>query len=335
MGFFSGVRRRIKKLIPKEVRPAIPFIAAALPFTAPAGLGALGSKGAMGSFLRASAAKGLTDDEADLKDILRTGAIAATPQLIDAGIGKLAAGDPHCSRIEIKRETNLTVRSITQNPLENLLEEANRRLQITLPEATIEITPLPDLIPIRLGLINRDFSTGPLAPETMRAVIKSPVYWAFCWGSGLAAASYILKNPKLVKDKDICDLGCGSGVVAIAAKKAGAKNVWACDIDQDALVASKLNSLINNVKLDFIQNLEELPEKVDLMFMADVLYDKNNCSLINSSLERSQKLLISDSRIKTLKDTRFSIFEKKTALTYPNLGEFDEYKEVTFFISST
>ena len=227
------------------------------------------------------------------------------------------------------------MRSITQNPLENLLEEANRRLQITLPEATIEITPLPDLIPIRLGLINRDFSTGPLAPETMRAVIKNPAYWAFCWGSGLAAASYILKNPELVKDKDICDLGCGSGVVAIAAKKAGAKNVWACDIDQDALVASKLNSLINNVKLDFIQNLEELPEKVNLMFMADVLYDKNNYSLINSSLERTQKLLISDSRIKTLEDTRFSIFEKKTALTYPNLGEFDEYKEVTFFISST
>ena len=93
MGFFSGIRRRIKKIIPKEIRPAIPFIAAALPFTAPAGLGALGSKGAMGSFLRASAAKGLTDDEADLKDIFRTGAIAATPQLIDAGIGKLAAGD--------------------------------------------------------------------------------------------------------------------------------------------------------------------------------------------------------------------------------------------------
>ena len=227
------------------------------------------------------------------------------------------------------------MRSITQNPLENLLEEVNRRLQITLPEATIEITPLPDLIPIRLSLINRDFSTGPLAPETMRAVIKNPAYWAFCWGSGLAAASYILKNPELVKDKDICDLGCGSGVVAIAAKKAGAKNVWACDIDQDALVASKLNSLINNVKLDFIQNLEELPEKVDLMFMADVLYDKNNYSLINSSLECAQKLLISDSRIKTLEDTRFSIFEKKTALTYPNLGEFDEYKEVTFFISST
>jgi len=92
MGFFSGVRRRIKKLIPKEVRPFIPYLAAAIP-GAGMGLGALGAKGAMGSFLRAGLAKGLTDDEADLKDILRTGAIAAAPQALDAGIGKLAAGD--------------------------------------------------------------------------------------------------------------------------------------------------------------------------------------------------------------------------------------------------
>jgi hypothetical protein len=92
MGFFSGVRRRIKKLIPKEVRPFIPYLAAAIP-GAGMGLGALGAKGAMGSFLRAGLAKGLTDDEADLKDVLRTGAIAAAPQMIDAGIGKLAAGD--------------------------------------------------------------------------------------------------------------------------------------------------------------------------------------------------------------------------------------------------
>ena len=61
MGFFSGVRRRIKKLIPKEVRPFVPYIAAAIP-GAGLGLGALGGTGAMGSFLRAGVAKGLTDD---------------------------------------------------------------------------------------------------------------------------------------------------------------------------------------------------------------------------------------------------------------------------------
>ena len=90
MGFFSGIRRRIKKLIPKEIRPALPFIAAMAPIP---GIGGLAQRGLADQFLKASIAKGLTDDEADLKDILRTGAIAATPQLIDAGIGKLAAGD--------------------------------------------------------------------------------------------------------------------------------------------------------------------------------------------------------------------------------------------------
>ena len=91
MGFFSKVRRRIKKLIPKEIRPFVPYIAAAIP-GAGLGLGALGGTGAMGSFLRAGAYKGLTDDEADIKDILRTGAIAAAPQMIDAGLGKLDTG---------------------------------------------------------------------------------------------------------------------------------------------------------------------------------------------------------------------------------------------------
>ena len=91
MGFFSGVRRKIKKLIPKEIRPFVPYIAAAIP-GAGLGLGALGGTGAMGSFLRAGAYKGLTDDEADIKDILRTGAIAAAPQMIDAGLGKLDTG---------------------------------------------------------------------------------------------------------------------------------------------------------------------------------------------------------------------------------------------------
>ena len=89
MGFFSGIRRRIKKIIPKEIRPALPFIAAAFP-GAGMGLGALGAKGAMGSFLRAAATKGLTDDEADIKDILRTGAIAAAPQAISGGLGSVA-----------------------------------------------------------------------------------------------------------------------------------------------------------------------------------------------------------------------------------------------------
>ena len=89
MGLLRKIRRRIKKIIPKEIRPALPFIAAAIPFAAPAGLGALGAKGAMGSFLRAGITKGLTDDEADVGDVLRTASIAAAPQAVSKGLGSL------------------------------------------------------------------------------------------------------------------------------------------------------------------------------------------------------------------------------------------------------
>ena len=87
MGFFSGIRRRVKKLIPKEIRPAIPFIAAAAPIP---GLGSLASRGLADQFLKAALTKAATDDEADIKDILRTGAITAAPQAVGKGLGSLA-----------------------------------------------------------------------------------------------------------------------------------------------------------------------------------------------------------------------------------------------------
>ena len=92
MGFFSGIRRRIKKIIPKEVRPFIPYAAAMIP-----GMAALGPIG--GAFTKASLARLATDDEADLKDAFRAGALAAAPAAINKGVASLAgttnaAGDP-------------------------------------------------------------------------------------------------------------------------------------------------------------------------------------------------------------------------------------------------
>ena len=73
MGFFSKIRKKVKKLIPKEVRPYAPYIAAGF---APPGTSGLFGSTIGNQFMAAAATKGLTDDEADLKDILRTGAIS-------------------------------------------------------------------------------------------------------------------------------------------------------------------------------------------------------------------------------------------------------------------
>lgn len=91
MGFFSGIRRRIKKIIPKEIRPALPFILAATPLAGMSGPLAGIQSAAMRKAIVAGATKGLSDDEAGIKDILRTSAIAATPDIIGDASGKMAS----------------------------------------------------------------------------------------------------------------------------------------------------------------------------------------------------------------------------------------------------
>jgi hypothetical protein len=84
MGFFSKARNKIKKIIPKEIRPFVPYAAAMLP-----GIGGLA--GAYGKFANAALARAATDDEADLKDIARTGIFAAAPTIISEGAGSMAS----------------------------------------------------------------------------------------------------------------------------------------------------------------------------------------------------------------------------------------------------
>lgn len=48
-------------------------------------------------------------------------------------------------------------------------------------------------------------------------------------------------------DRDVLDYGCGSGVLAIAAAKLGARRVWAVDIDPQALTATRDNAAENQV----------------------------------------------------------------------------------------
>ncbi len=188
--------------------------------------------------------------------------------------------------------------------------------------ARIEAVPLPGCEQISLGLINADFTTGPLPQEVMRDVLAKPAYWSLCWGSGLALAQFIIKEPAWVKDKSVVDLGSGSGVAAIAAAMAGARSVVACDTDPDARLASEINAVLNGQHLEVRANL---PARVDVLLMADVLYDKQNLSLLKIAQGHADEVIVADSRVTTLPDASYQEIAKIQALTYPNLGEFDEF----------
>jgi ribosomal protein L11 methyltransferase len=50
----------------------------------------------------------------------------------------------------------------------------------------------------------------------------------------------------------VIDYGCGSGILAIASKKMGAKRVIATDIDKQAIEATNNNMLVNDVNIDIM-----------------------------------------------------------------------------------
>ena len=66
-----------------------------------------------------------------------------------------------------------------------------------------------------------------------------------------------------LKDKDVLDYGCGSGILAIAALKLGANSATGVDIDEQALIASKENAQRNGVE-DKLQLVMGTDKKLDL-----------------------------------------------------------------------
>ena len=216
------------------------------------------------------------------------------------------------------------------------LQQLEQRLRETLPDAKLEIRSIPESFDIRLALINEDFPTGPLDQQTMRNVINSPAYWAFCWGSGVAAASWIKENRAFFEGKTILDIGSGSGIASIAASLAGAKLVFACDIDADARAATRFNAQLNGRKLNIIDDINSINTATkipDIVLLSDVLYDKSNLSLLDHPVIAKSDPLIFDSRIKNLSAKGFENFATRCSCTIPNLGEFDEFREVSIFRS--
>ena len=104
----------------------------------------------------------------------------------------------------------------------------------------------PPLVPqIKLHLATEVVAMWRLTEDELAAKGVPPPYWAFAWAGGQALARYVLDHPQIVAGKSVLDFGSGSGLVGIAAAKAGAMRVMAADIDSFAQSAIKLNAAAN------------------------------------------------------------------------------------------
>src|SRR6202012_2794846 len=106
----------------------------------------------------------------------------------------------------------------------------------------------PPLVPeVKLHLATEIMPLWRKSEEELEAMGVPPPYWAFAWAGGQALARYLLDNADVVRGKSVLDLGAGSGLVGIAAAKAGAHSVLAADIDHFAEAAIALNAQTNGV----------------------------------------------------------------------------------------
>jgi len=102
-----------------------------------------------------------------------------------------------------------------------------------------------------------------------------PPYWAFAWAGGQALARYILDHPETVAGKRVLDIGSGSGLVAIAAAKAGATSVLAADIDAFSAAAIGLNAAANGANLAVTQeDLIGVAGDWDVILVGDLFYER-------------------------------------------------------------
>ena len=95
------------------------------------------------------------------------------------------------------------------------------------------------------------------------------------FGTGSHATTRMCLELMDVEGKDVIDVGCGSGILGIAAKICGAKSVYMCDIDAQAVEFATKNAELNNVVATIEKaDLLEGEQQADFIFAnitADIL----------------------------------------------------------------
>ena len=115
----------------------------------------------------------------------------------------------------------------------------------------LEYCPVPDEIVIRMEP-GCAFGTG--THSTTQLCMK-------------AIEKYMQKNAK------VADIGTGSGILAICAKKFGAATVYGCDNDETVIDVAKENAVKNNVQCVFeLNTADKLTDKYDFV-LANILHN--------------------------------------------------------------
>src|SRR6476659_9425119 len=127
-----------------------------------------------------------------------------------------------------------------------MAQDVSRRQLIV---AGTRLGPVPLVPDIRLHQASDPISLWQRTELTSGRTSLDPPFWAFAWAGGQALARYLLDHPEAVRGRRVIDIASGSGLVAIAAARAGAAAVTAYDIDPLAVAAIGINAAANGVTI--------------------------------------------------------------------------------------
>ena len=144
-------------------------------------------------------------------------------------------------------------------------------------------------------------------------------YWAYVWAGGAVLARHLAAHPEAVAGRRVLDLGSGSGLVAIAAARAGAATVYATDLDPFARAATVLNAAENDVEVTVLETAETTD--IDLILAGDVFYNPDvaahTIALLDSFRARDIEVLVGDPG---RRDLPLHLLERIAGYDVPDFG---------------
>nr|WP_210329368.1 50S ribosomal protein L11 methyltransferase [Methylorubrum zatmanii] len=159
--------------------------------------------------------------------------------------------------------------------------------------------PVPHAPEIVLHVADEATALWQKTEDELEAIGLPPPFWAFAWAGGQALARYILDHPETVAGRHVVDFASGSGLVAIAAAKAGATHVTASDLDPFALHAIPINAAANGVEGRITAvGTDLIGTDAESVLAADVFYERDLGAAVGNWLGdlhgRGRTVLIGD-----------------------------------------
>ena len=137
------------------------------------------------------------------------------------------------------------------------------------------LTAPPHVPQIRLHLADEAHELWQRTEEELAEIGLPPPFWAFAWAGGQGLARHVLDHPGTVRGRRVLDFASGSGLVAIAAMKAGAAEAVAADIDPFCETAIRLNAAANDVSVRFLgADCIGTDDGWQVVLAGDVFYEK-------------------------------------------------------------